>query len=142
MRVLAVISLVLMLLAGCDLVGSGVDRDGYVARNRAILDQLPRFPGSIERDEGSTPYRAEESGPIVGYGTRVVLELPPGSRVDEVVSYFRTHLGHRWRLVERLDGPVVNYRSGDASASLNFDNWTVHAMEIAVDHAFYANRHF
>jgi hypothetical protein len=82
----------------------------------------------------------EENEPIAGYGTRFVLELPAGAAVDELVSFFEEHIGSEWRLVETLDGPVLNYRRADASASINLVNWRVHQMEIAVDHAFYEKR--
>jgi hypothetical protein len=135
---LAVAAVLAAVAGGC--MGSGVDRDAYVNDNREIFSELPRFPGSTVREEVSTAYRMEENEPIGGYGTRFVLELPAGAAVDELVSFFEEHIGSEWRLVETLDGPVLNYRRADASASINLVNWRVHQMEIAVDHAFYEKR--
>ena len=99
--------------------GAGVDRDEYVEANRALFDQVPRFPGSTVVDEVSTPYRMFESAPPVGYGTRFVLALPAAVAPRDVVAFFEAELNPEWKLVDRLDGPVLNYRRDAATLSIN-----------------------
>ncbi len=41
--------------------------------------------------------------------------------------------------MERLDGPVLNYRRDAAALSINGENWRHKEMEIHVDHAYYEN---
>ncbi len=127
-------------LGGCGGIGSGVDRDEYVKANEAIFDRLPHFPASEVIEEVSTPYGENESGPVTGYGTRFVLTLPADSDAGDVAAFFEERLRLKWRLVERLDGPVLNYRHGGAAVSINLENSRVHQMEVAVDSAFYKNR--
>lgn len=118
--------------AGC---GSTVDRDEYVKANESLFHQLPVFPGARLQGEVSTSYRGEEDGPIVGYTTRFDFKLPPNAQADAVASFFRKNLEPTWRLVERLDGPVLNFRKGGSSVSVNLESWRGHILETAVDHA-------
>ena len=141
-RAIALALAVLGLAGGCFGGSSGVDRDEYVDANRAILDQLPRFPGLEPLEELSAAYRVEENGPIVGYGTVIVVKVPNDAGPGDVLAYYRKHLASEWELTETLDGPVLNYRRGDASASINLESWRGGEMEIAVDHRYFANRHF
>jgi hypothetical protein len=126
-------------LAGCR-IGSDADRTAYVDANVAILDELPRFPGSTPIEEVSTPHRQTESGPIVGYGTRRDLTLPPNATADAVLSFYERELPPSWEVVERLVGPVRNLRRGSAALSINLESWRAHRYEIAVDHAYYPRR--
>jgi hypothetical protein len=127
---------VTLALPGCD-GRHGVDGTEYVAANVATLDELPPFPGSIETEEVSTPYRENESGPVVGYGTRRDLVLPPNVAPQAVTAYYEDELLPEWEIVEVLDGPVVNFRRGRALVSVNVENWRVHRYEMGADH-----RHF
>jgi hypothetical protein len=121
-------------LAGC---GSRVDRGAYVKANERLFKQLPSFPGARLESETATAYRSSESGPVVGYSTRFDHKLPAAATAANVSSFFRGRLRPRWRLVEAIDGPVFNFRSGKASVSINLENAQVHILEIAVDHAYY-----
>ncbi len=94
--------------------------------NEAIFNRLPRFPASEVIEDVSTPYGESESGPVVGYGTRFVLTLPADVEAGDVAAFFEERLRPQWLVVERLDGPVLNYRQGGASVSVNLDNWRVH----------------
>jgi hypothetical protein len=124
-------------MAGC--AYSGVDGDDYVRANVAIFDEVPRFPAASLLGRVSTPYRATEPGPVVGYGTRFDLRLPLEAEGDEVAAFYEEGLRPGWTLVERLDGPVVNFRRGDASLSINVESWRAHRLEIAIDHARFAH---
>lgn len=126
-----------MAMAGC--TSSGVDGDDDVRANVAIFDELPRLPAASLLGQVSTPYRATESGPVVGYGTRFDLRLPLAAEGDEVAAFYGVRLRPGWTLVERLDGPVVSFRRGDASLSINVESWRAHRLEIAIDHARYAD---
>jgi hypothetical protein len=118
-------------LAGC---GSTVDRDDYVKANENLFRRLPIFPGAQLQREVSASYRSGEDGPIVGYTTLFDSKLPPDAQADVVASFFRQNLEPTWRLVERLDGPVLNFRKGRSSVSVNLESWQAHIIEIAVDH--------
>lgn len=120
--------------SGC---GSGVDRGAYVKANELLFKQLPSFPGAQLDSETSTAYRSSDNGPVVGYGTRFDLKLPSTATAARVSSFFRERLRTRWRLVESIDGPVFNFRSGKASVSINLENAQAHVLEVAVDHAYF-----
>jgi hypothetical protein len=118
-------------VVGC---GSTVDRDEYVKANENLFRQLPVFPGARLQREVSASYRSGEDGPIAGYTTLFDSKLPPDAQADVVASFFRQNLEPTWRLVERLDGPVLNFRKGRSSVSVNLESWQAHIVEIAVDH--------
>ena len=128
---------VALTLAGLALAGCASDRERDVKANRSLYAQLPRFPGAHLRSETSSA-RREEDGTILGYDTRFDLSLPPQTTPTSVAAFYRRKLLPKWRLVETLDGPVLNFRRGNASVSINLDNWRVHILEIAVDHSSYA----
>ena len=121
-------------LAGC---GGGVDSEAYVKANEHLFKQLPSFPGARLDSETSTAYRSSDLGPVIGYGTRWDLTLPPAATTASVSAFFRQRLRPRWRLIEDLEGQVFNFRSGKASVSINLLNAHVHVLEVAVDHAYY-----
>jgi hypothetical protein len=131
-------ALMLVIPAGC----GGRDRGAYVKANEAVFHRLPVFPGAQLQDEISSEARSEEDGPVVGYVTRFVYTLPKAATGESVIAFYVSRLKAPWHVVERLGGgePVVNYRRGDASVSLNAGNWQIHQFEIAVDHAFYSLR--
>jgi hypothetical protein len=114
--------------------GSGPDRGDYVRANEAVFHQLPVFPGARLREEVSSPARAEEDGPVVGYMTRFDLDLPQGAHADDVALFFERRLEPQWRLVEKLDGPVLNFRKARSLVSINLESWRAHVLEVAVDH--------
>jgi len=74
---------------------------------------------------------------VIGYGTRFDLKLSGRTGVDAVASFFRRNLQPEWLLAEELDGPVLNFRMGQALVSINLENWHEHVLEVAVDHAYY-----
>jgi hypothetical protein len=133
--VIAVLGLTLAFAtAGC----GGADRGKYVGANERLFKRLPTLPGARLEHETSTAYRAKENGPVVGYVTRFDLKLPPGATDGSVSSFFRKQLRRDWRLVEVIDGPVLNFRSSRAFVSINLANARVHVLEIAVDSNHYA----
>jgi hypothetical protein len=116
---------------GC---GSKVNRGDYIKANESLFHQLPVFPGARLRQEVSAPYRSEEDGPIIGYTTRFDFMLPPDAQADVLASFFRQKLEPKWRLVEKLDGPVLNFHKGRSSVSVNMESRRSHMLELAVDH--------
>jgi len=130
--VLALAAVAALLAAvGC---GSSVDRGDYVKANESLFRQLPVFGGGRLQREVSSSYRSEEDGPVVGYTTRFDFKLPAGTQAEAVASFFRRQLEPKWRLVERLEGPVLNFRKGRSFVSINLESWRSHILEIAVDH--------
>jgi hypothetical protein len=113
---------------------SGPDREAYVTANEAVFRRLPIFPGARLREEESSPAYAGEDGEIVGYTTLYHFDLPSDARADDVAAFFRRRLEPRWRLVEKLDGPVLNFRQGRSLVSVNLEGWRTHMLEVAVDH--------
>lgn len=130
-------SLVLLVLTtalGAPACRSGPDHDSYVKANKSLFRHLPVFPGASPGAEVSTPVRAEEDRPVIGYVTRFEVRLPPRATADDVASFFRRRLEPKWRLVENLGGRVLNFRNGRASVSINLESWRTHVLEVAVDH--------
>jgi hypothetical protein len=117
---------------GCG--NSGPARDAYVTANEAVFRQLPIFPGARLREESSSAAYAGDDGEIVGYTTLYHFDLPSDARADDVAAFFRRRLEPRWRLVEQLDGPVLNFRKGRAIVSINLEGWRTHMLEVAVNH--------
>jgi hypothetical protein len=117
-------------VAGC--ANTGPSRGASVHRNEQVFRQLPRFPGSRLEAEISTPARTEEDGPIVGYTTRFELRLPALTTGERVAAFYASRLRPNWRLVERLGGPVLNFRRGPALVSINLESWKAHLMEIGI----------
>jgi hypothetical protein len=113
---------------------SGPDRGTYVTANEAVFHQLPIFPGARLREQYSSPAYAGDGGEIVGYTTLYHFDLPSGARADDVTAFFRRRLEPRWRLVEKLDGPVLNFRQGRSIVSVNLESWRSHMLEVAVNH--------
>ena len=112
------------------------DRAAYVKANEALFKQLPLFPSAKLYDKVSAPGRDEEDGPIIGYTTRYDFELPQAAQAHDVGSFYRQRLEPKWKLVEQIDGPVLNFRKGRAFVSINLDSWRSHRLEIAVDHDY------
>ncbi len=93
-----------------------VDRSEHVARNEAVLDQIPVYPGvrflqtqNIESKDGNG--WPEGMGPITSWSTSHVYEYPPGD-VDRpaVIDWYRS------RLAARCD-----FRGGSGSEGQFFD---------------------
>jgi hypothetical protein len=141
---LAFVGVALALLAAVAVSAFQADDRGYVRQNHAILDQLPRFPGTvlIEEHDGEWAEEAGRSARATGWLTRRVYRLPAGVRADEVITYYEERL-RSWTVNHRLDGPVVNFcrddevldplARGRASLSLNLENHAIGLLEIAVD---------
>ena len=110
---------------------------GTRKENEHLFKQLPSFPGARLDSETSTAYRSSDLGPVIGYGTRFDLTLPPAATTASVSSFFRQRPRPQWRLVEDLEGQVFNFRSRKASVSINLANAHVHVLEVAVDQAYY-----
>lgn len=139
---IAVVSVAVLLAAPSCAGGSEVDRDQYVGANRAIFDELPQYPGAAVVDEVSTPYRMYENTPVIGWGTRFGLSLAAGTTAPEVATFYEAALDPEWQLIERLDGPVFNYRHDGATLSVNLENSRIAELELFVDHAYYENIHW
>jgi hypothetical protein len=129
--------LVAAVLAGCGGGGSAPLRDAYVKANESLFQELPRFPGSRVESEKSSAYRDAESGPVIGYSTRFDLALPADVTPDTIAAFFQERLRPKWRLVEKLDGHVLNFRRGEAFVSINLEGWQAQVLEVGVDHAYF-----
>ena len=127
------------------LVGSAwtlVDRDSYVAANKAVLAELPTFPGSDVISVRSSSYSGGDSAwsPPIGYVTTQLVALPANATPEEVAAFFERELRPEWTLVEKLSesqdggGPVLNFRRGSAFLSVNLESWRAGILEVAVDH--------
>lgn len=121
--------LVALLAAGC----GGVRAD-YVKHNEELFRSLPTFPGAVKSAKTSAPYSTEEEGPVRGYTTTFRFTLPVGASGEEVAAFYSRRLRPRWRLVERLSGPVLNLRRGSAFVSVNLEGSRGHQLEITVDY--------
>jgi hypothetical protein len=117
--------------------GTAVDRADYIRANERLFRGVPQYPGTTRMTEESAPYYEEEDGPVAGYGTRFDFRLPAGTAGAAVAGFYAKKLSPAWRLVERLDGPVLNFRRSKAVLSINLESWRGHVLEIYVDHARY-----
>ena len=113
-----------------------VDKGAYISANKALFQTLPVFPGAQLREQSSSPYHAGEDGqgPIAGYTTLFEFKLPRDARAGDVARFYRRQLEPRWRLVESLGGPVLNFRKRRSSVSINLEGRRTHLLEVAVDH--------
>jgi hypothetical protein len=100
-------------VVGC---GADVDRRSYVAKNLALLDTVPTFPGARLIAVSSSPYRASDmpGARIAGYGTVRDYRLPAGTRPRTVISYYRRTLESQWKPVAGAPARYVSLRRGDA----------------------------
>jgi hypothetical protein len=121
-----------LLAVGC---GKGLDRSKYVARNSTLYESLPRASSAAKVEQRSVPYRTKEDGPIGGYTTLTILRVPRRTSLAQIVAFYRTRLpAEGWILVERLDGPVLNFKKARASVSVNLESFRERLVEIAVDY--------
>lgn len=135
----AVILAVAMLATG---LGYGVNRDRYVAANRALFEELPMYPGARLTSVSSHEYRASESpwSPVRGYVTLFLLDLPSDTDPEHVAAFYERKLAGEWHLMEKITeppfaaGPILNFRRGEARLSVNLESWRGGVLEIAVDH--------
>ena len=133
--VLAAAALVAIVAVLASLFGSGIDRGGYVAANEAVLAELPTYPGARVESTSSAPAYTDENT-LAGYTTLRLYELPRESTPAAVASYYeRALVSGGWTVVERLDGPVLSFRRGNALVSVNLEGWRGGILEVVVDHA-------
>jgi hypothetical protein len=134
MRARTALAVLAASVAGLSACG-GPNRAAYVEANQRIFDTLPRPPGAVVVSTTSGEVRGGESGPILGYLMLVELALPHDITARDITEFYRARMAPSWRLVEALDGPVLNFRRDDACVSVNAENWRVRKLEVAVDHA-------
>lgn len=121
-----------LVVIGC---GTGVDRDEYIERNAMLYASLPTPVGEVKIEQRSVPYRSKENGPIVGYTTVTILRVPRLTSLAQIVAFYRTRLlATGWTLVERLDGPILNFRKARAFVSVNLESFRSRLVEVAVDY--------
>lgn len=125
-----------VLLAGCGGGGKTTKAD-YVKANESLFKSIPAYPQAKVASEGTSTYTG--SGSSVGYQTRFNLTLPPNANVDALQSFFAGHLQPDWKLVAQLDGPVLNFRKGNAFVSVNLTGAHGHRAQVTVDQAFYSH---
>jgi hypothetical protein len=132
------VALLFFISAAAACGGGHVDRRHYVTANEELFRQLPAFPRSRIKHEVSSPRGAGEDKPTAGYATRFVIQLPQGATAADVARFYERRLRPKSRLVEKLAGPVLNFRRQSALVSINLENSRSGILEIDVDHAFYA----
>ena len=127
-----------LVLTGC----GGVNRRDYVARNEAILESLPVFPGAVEAHEVSTPDDKSEGGLSTrsSYITTAVYRVPRGTRGATVLRFYETQLRRRGWQRSKLPR-VSDFTRGEALVAVNAAllmtargqpvDWT---YELLVDH--------
>lgn len=130
----ALIVVAIFVLSSC---GSGIDRHVYVEANERLFQRLPVYPGTRVVTEVSSAYRSQEGGPVIGLSTRFDIRLPRRATTTSVMRFFKRHLRPDWRLIERLDGPVLQFREANASISINLEGARSRILELSVDHAYF-----
>jgi hypothetical protein len=125
-----------VLLAGCGGGGTSSKAD-YVKANESLFKSLPAYPQQKVASEGTSTYTGTKGS--LGYQTRFNLTLPEKATVDTLQSFFAGHLQPDWKLVAQLDGPVLNFRKGNAFVSVNLTGAHLHSAQVTVDQAFYSH---
>jgi hypothetical protein len=120
-----------LLAAGC---GTGVDRSDYIRKNVDVFKSLPQLANAPMTRQESSPYRTEETGPVEGYVTLSFLRAPSQMSLSQVIAFYRTRLAPEWKLINRLSGPVLNFRRGAAALSINLESFRGQITELAIDH--------
>ena len=120
-----------LLAAGC---GTRVDRSDYISNNVAVFESLPQLPKAPVTRQESSPYRTEENGPIEGYVTLIFLRAPSQMSLSQVIAFYRTRLAPDWKLINRLSGPVLNFRRRAAALSINLESFRGQMIELGIDH--------
>ncbi len=136
--ILAVLLVPAALLAGCGGGGGGTSsKADYIKANESLFKSLPAFPKEHVASEGTSTYAGTSNS--VGYQTRFNLTLPKKATTDTLQSFFAGHLQPDWKLVAQLDGPVLNFRKGNAFVSVNLAGAHGHRAQVTVDQAFYSH---
>lgn len=120
-------------LAGCG--GGKTSKTGYVQGNESLFKSLPSYPHTKVTSSGTSSYAGKNNS--VGYQTRYELTVPANATALKLQSFYAGHLEPHWKLVAQLDGPVLNFRKGNAFVSFNMTNSSSHRVEITVDEDFY-----
>jgi len=126
------ILIAIALVAGCS-----SSRGAYIKANERLFRALPQFSGAKLKSETSAPYYENDSSRVLGYGTRFDFALPTTASSARVALFFKRRLEPRWLLVETLGGPVLNFRHGRASVSINLEGGSGHLLEVGIDHDYY-----
>jgi hypothetical protein len=122
-------------VAGCGGGGPKTKAD-YVKANESLFHSLPSYPHAKVTGEGTSAY-SSGTGSDVGYQTRFNVSLQGKASVDKLQSFYAGQLEHGWKLVAQLDGPVLNFRKGNAFISINLTGAGSHRLQVTVDQAFY-----
>ena len=124
-----------VLVAGC--AWRDVDKGDYVAKNEAILNSVPAFPGGVlvATSSGESQRANGDVGRITGYETMQTFRVPTSAYRDQVKDFFKSRLLGEWALVGEGD-EFVTFRRGSARLVI----WPItarHVIELAVDHDAY-----
>jgi hypothetical protein len=123
-------------LAGCG-GGGKSSRADYVQANKTLFESLPAYPHATVASGGTTSYAGKNNS--VGYQTRYVVTVPANATTLKLQSFYAGHLQTDWKLVAQLDGPVLNFRKGNAFVSVNMTSSAKHKVEVTVDQDFYSH---
>jgi hypothetical protein len=133
-------------VTACLLTGSGCayvdEQEGQSLIDDAsrIYPSLPTFPGATVIGKSSSLGHEDETGPVTIGTVVLVFRLPTAATARAVERFYsRRLMAAGWRLRERLpgrprhaDGPVLNFRAGRRSVSVNLEGVYDHQMELTV----------
>ena len=111
------------LLAALTVLATGcgdVDRDTYVEKNRALLQEVPVYPGEVVTRVSSESYNEKKDtifapvAPTTGYATTRLSELPDDVAPEAVASFYRRELTNGWQTVSVSRAPSVSMRADQA----------------------------
>lgn len=135
-RAALLIGVAVLLLAGCG--GGKKTQADFVKSNASLLGKVPLYPHAKLKTHASTGYTAGKNA-IVGYQTRYIYSLPASATLAKVEGFYLKNL-QSWKQVASLQGPVLNYRKGNAFLSVNLQQVRPsHMLEIVVDNSFYSH---
>jgi hypothetical protein len=136
---------VVLLLTGAGCSISDTDDGASLIRDaKTRYATLPTFPGVAETAHSTTVGRGGDGGgPVTSAGVVYDFRLPKEATVRTVARFYETHMATLgWTLRERLPGrsdhragPVLNFRRGRYSVSVNLEGGYDHVLEVATTEA-------
>jgi hypothetical protein len=128
---------IVVALAGCGGGGGPSSRADYVKANTNLFNSLPAYPNAKVVSSGTSSYAGSNNS--VGYQTKFNVTVPATATAIKLQSFYAGHLQSDWKLVAQLDGPVLNFRKGNAFISINMTSSSRHKVAVTVDNDFYGH---
>jgi hypothetical protein len=125
---------------GCTIVS--VDKRAYTARNQAIMESLPLYPGArfetafTMKDQGGNGWPCENCGPATAYQSYRFYRLPAGTDPQAVLAFYERRMPVRW---EPQLGPMPCEQTYKRDAAEVYVSACNGRLDLNVDHAAFSD---